>query len=119
MRLIGFALVALLLALPGGARAHAFLDHASPKVGSTVTTAPKEVVLWFTEKLEPKFSSIEVRNENGVAMQIGKARGGPQGRAQLQVAVKSLPPGKYIVIWHALSVDTHHTQGSFTFTVAH
>lgn len=108
---------AFLLALPGVARAHAFLDQASPKVGSTVASAPREVVLWFTEQLEPKFSSIEVRNENGVAMQAGKASSGPAGRAQLRVAVKPLPPGKYIVIWHALSVDTHRTQGSFPFQV--
>jgi copper resistance protein C len=30
---------------------------------------------------------------------------------------KTLAPGVYIVNWHAVSVDTHHTQGSFEFTV--
>jgi len=26
-------------------------------------------------------------------------------------------PGKYTVTWHALSQDTHKTQGSFSFTI--
>jgi copper resistance protein C len=28
-----------------------------------------------------------------------------------------LPPGVYRVNWHVLSVDSHKTQGSFTFEV--
>ena len=29
----------------------------------------------------------------------------------------ALAPGAYTVHWHAVSVDTHHTQGDFGFTV--
>lgn len=107
---------ALTIAAPKGAAAHARLDHATPKVGSTVTAAPKQIVLTFTEKLEPAFSSIEVRDAKGADVQTGKARGGSD-RTQLRVQLKSLPPGTYTVIWKALSVDTHRTQGTFTFTV--
>ena len=32
-------------------------------------------------------------------------------------AVKALSPGAYKVHWHVLSVDTHTTQGTFTFHV--
>ena len=104
--------------LPGAAaHAHAFLDHASPLVGSTVATAPRELVLWFTEKLEPAFSSIEVRNAQGVAVQSGKAQVDRNDGTQLRVPLKALPPGTYQVIWRVLSVDTHRTQGSFTFHV--
>ena len=108
--------IALLLALSGSAFAHAHLDHASPKVGSTVSPAPQEVVLWFTEKLEAAFSTIEVRNEQGIAMQAGNAtvRG---DRTQLRVSLKALPRGTYKVIWQVMSVDTHRTQGDFTFRV--
>jgi methionine-rich copper-binding protein CopC len=65
--------VVLLCAMPTLAVAHAFLDHASPRVGNTVATAPNEVVLWFTQKLEPAFSSIEVDNEQGASVTGGKA----------------------------------------------
>lgn len=96
--------------------AHAMLDHASPRVGSTVAPAPREVVLWFTQKLEPAFSSIEVRNEQGVAVNAGKATV-VGDRTQLRIPVRALPAGTYKVIWRVLSVDTHRTQGDFTFRV--
>jgi methionine-rich copper-binding protein CopC len=111
------ASIALFLALSGSAFAHAHLDHASPKVGSSVSPAPREIVLWFTEKLESAFSTIEVRNEQGAAMQEGKAAVSGE-RTQLRVSLKSLPPGTYKVIWQVMSLDTHRTQGDFTFRVA-
>ena len=98
------------------AQAHAMLDHASPKVGSTVNPPPKEIVLWFTEKLEPGFSTIEVRNEQGAVVQTAKASVSGDG-TQLSVPLKSLPPGRYKVNWRVLSVDTHTTQGNFSFNV--
>src|SRR2546422_637691 len=42
-------LPAALLFGVAGARAHAVLDRAEPRVGSTVRTAPADVKLWFTE----------------------------------------------------------------------
>ena len=100
------------------ADAHAMLDHASPRVGSTVNPAPKEIVLWFTEKLEPGFSMIEVRNGQGAAVQTGKASVSGDG-SQLSVPLMALPPGRYKVNWRVLSVDTHTTQGNFSFSVGH
>ena len=98
------------------AHAHAMLDHASPAVGST-GAAPKAVTLWFTEELEPAFSTIEVHNAQGAGVQAGKAAIDGKDRTQLRVPLKPLPPGTYKVIWRVLSVDTHRTQGDFTFRV--
>lgn len=99
----------------GAARAHAFLDHASPLVGSTVRTAPHEVSLSFTQNLEAAFSSVQVTDASGARVDRGKAQiSGNTMRVVLQV----LKPGSYHVHWHALSVDTHTTEGSFSFTVS-
>jgi methionine-rich copper-binding protein CopC len=49
--------------------------------------------------------------------QLGAAKGAPGNSAQLTVKLKALPPGTYKVIWRVLSVDTHRTQGSFSFSV--
>ena len=92
------------------------LTTQAPTVGSTVAQAPKEVVLWFTNQLEPAFSSIDVRDEKGAAVTSGKAALGGD-RTQLRVPLKALPAGTYKVIWRVLSVDTHRTQGDFTFRV--
>ena len=62
--ILGIIPLVLLLAT-GEATAHAFLDHAEPRVGNTVATAPHEVTLWFTQKLEPAFSRITVSNAAG------------------------------------------------------
>jgi copper resistance protein C len=114
MRLL--VISALLLAAFGAvsAHAHAFLDHASPLVGSTVATAPREVILTFTQNLEAGFSSVEITDANGARVDQGK----PQISGNvMRVGLKSLPPGTYRVRWHVLSVDTHKTEGSFTFRV--
>lgn len=110
------ALAACVLAT-APARAHAHLDRASPAVGSTLAVAPAEVVLWFTDDLEPAFSSIEVRNASGAAMHAGRSSVDPKQRTQMRVPLKALPPGTYKVIWRLLSVDTHRAQGDFSFRV--
>lgn len=106
-------LVTLALGSPC-AQAHAFLDHASPLVGSTVSAAPHELTLWFTQNLEPAFSSVEVTGPNGARVDAGKAR---IGGNTMRVALRPSGPGSYRVHWRALSVDTHTTQGTFSFHV--
>ena len=115
MRTLVLACAALAIADP--AWAHAFLDHASPAVGATVT-APHDVSIWFTEQIEPAFSRIEVTDSNGNRVDDGGTHIDSANHELLHVAVKKLPPGTYKVTWHVVSVDTHHTQGDFTFTVA-
>ena len=51
--LIGILPLLTLLAASDVA-AHAFLDHADPRVGNKVATPPHEVTLFFTQKLEPR-----------------------------------------------------------------
>jgi len=107
------ALVAAAMASTS-AQAHAFLDHAEPRVGSTVPTAPRELVLVYTQNLEPAFSSVQVSDANGARVDLGKPR---ISASIMRVGLKQLPPGTYRVRWHVLSVDTHTTEGSFSFHV--
>jgi methionine-rich copper-binding protein CopC len=108
---------AMLLQTAAPASAHAFLDHASPAVGSAVPSAPDAVTLWFTQDLEPAFSHVTVTNQAGQRVDLGNVRVPPGQPDVLQVGLKPLPPGTYTVSWHVVSVDTHPTQGTFTFQV--
>ena len=119
MRPAKFVAAALLslLALAPKVFAHAFPDHAQPPVGSTVTTAPSEVKIWFSEKLEPSFSKLDVHDAAGAQVDRGGGAVDPWDPTMLRVALKPLPPGTYKVHWHAVSADTHTTDGTFTFTV--
>jgi len=119
MREILAALVvgAVALGVAPSARAHAFLDHASPPVGSSVPAAPPVVTLWFTQDLEPAFSSVTVTNEAGQRVDLGKAQIPPGSPAEVQIGLKPLAGGTYLVSWHVVSVDTHPTEGTFTFEI--
>jgi methionine-rich copper-binding protein CopC len=104
----------LLLLATGEANAHAFLERAEPRVGNKVATPPREVTLWFTEKLEAAFSSVIVTNAAGQRVDTGKAR---VSGNQMSISVRSGGTGTYRVNWRVLSVDTHRTDGDFTFQV--
>ena len=109
--LVSLLLVAL---APVAARAHALLDHASPLVGSTVSAAPHEVVLTYTQNLEAAFSTAQVTDAGGARVDQGKA---VVSGNTMTIGLKALGPGSYKVHWHVLSVDTHSTEGAFTFHV--
>lgn len=108
----------VLLLGAGVAWSHAFLERAEPRVGSTVKAAPSQVRVWFTEALEPAFSTLEVVNQSGDRVDRGPARVDTASPALLQVPLKPLGPGTYRVKWRVLSVDTHVTEGDFTFRVS-
>jgi|SRR5712672_4723066 methionine-rich copper-binding protein CopC len=120
MRYVIISAVLLLLSRLdiGAAYAHAFLDHADPRVGNTVKSPPRIVSLWFTQNLESAFSAIEVLDANGARMNAGNAVVDANDRKLLRAPLKVLPAGTYTVKWHVLSVDTHTTEGNFTFHVS-
>ena len=99
------------------ALAHAQLETAIPPVGGSVAS-PSEIRLKFSEGVEPRFSSVAVAGSNGGPAALGAPSADPADKSVLIVKVaKPLAPGVYTVNWHAVSVDTHKTQGSFNFTV--
>ena len=97
--------------------AHAFLDHAMPPVGGTLAASPPILRLFFTQQIEPLFSGVEVATAAGSPVKIGPAAVDPANPAALLVPLPRLAPGRYRVIWHVVSVDTHRTEGSYQFTI--
>ncbi|MEO6780464.1 MAG: copper resistance CopC family protein [Bradyrhizobium sp.] len=104
----------LLLFATGEASAHAMLDHAEPRVGNKVATVPRDVALWFTQKLEPAFSTVTVTDPAGKRADTGKSR---VSGNQMSVSLRPGGSGTYHVTWRVLSIDSHTTDGSFTFQV--
>jgi copper resistance protein C len=95
-----------------GTFAHATLERTSPPVGGSVSGSPGEVRLWFSEAVEPRFSGAEV---TGPAGRVGGSTS--VSGNQLVIGLPRLAPGSYRVNWHVISVDTHKTEGSFSFEV--
>ena len=97
--------------------AHAQLEKATPPVGGTVASA-SEIRLEFSEGVEPRFSKVTLTGPGGGAVPLGAAATAAGNQAVLIVPItKPLSAGEYKVHWQAVSVDTHHTQGTFEFTV--
>jgi methionine-rich copper-binding protein CopC len=109
---------AILLIGAAVANAHAFLDHAEPKVGGKMATSPSEVKVWFTQRLVAPFSQLQVFDAAGNEIDKRDKRLDNSDPALLIVSVPALKPGKYKVVWKAASVDTHVTHGDFTFEIA-
>lgn len=99
------------------ADAHAFLDHAEPKVGSSVPASPELVKAWFTQRLVLVFSNLQVFDGQGREVDRKDKKFDKSNESLLTVSVPPLAPGKYKVVWRAVSVDTHVTTGSFSFQV--
>jgi copper resistance protein C len=112
--LLAFASAMMFVSLAG---AHAFLDHATPAVGSAVRASPAQVKLWFTQKLEPAFSSVRVLDRSGRQVDNRDPQVDRADATLLRVSLPKLAPGTYRVTWRVLSVDSHVTKGDFTFNV--
>jgi hypothetical protein len=114
---LGIAAALAFIFASTAAFAHAQLQKATPAVGGTVASA-SEIRLEFSEGVEPRFTGVTLTAAGGASVPLGaaKAEAGHQNVLIVPIA-KPLSPGAYTVHWHAVSVDTHHTQGAFQFTV--
>jgi methionine-rich copper-binding protein CopC len=113
--ILGFLLI--IMASSARLEAHAFLKRAEPAVGGTVRTSPAEVRIWFTENIEPAFSAIQVFDASGKEVDKHDVHVDRSNHALLLVSLPPLAAGNYKVVWRVVSVDTHVTNGSFTFHI--
>ncbi len=122
-RFLGFAvLLALFLTLlfPAIASAHAILLRSDPAKDSVLSIAPKQVRMWFSEALNPAFSTAVVVNGENKRVDNRDARVSSTDQTEMDVTLQpNLPPAVYIVIWRTDSAaDGHILRGSFIFSVA-
>ena len=111
--LVGAALISSV------AWAHPKLKKSTPAQGSTLVEAPREVVLEFSEDVEPTLSKIEVKSvPGGKTVSEGKATYSGDAKNTLRIALSAgLENGKYVVAWKTTSVDTHKLKGELKFTL--
>jgi methionine-rich copper-binding protein CopC len=96
------------------ASAHAVLTSSTPAAGALLRMAPREVVLTFSEKLEPALSQVSVQNEQGARVDRADLR---VSGNQVRVSLAPVGSGFYRVTYRVTSVDTHVTRGDFSFRV--
>jgi methionine-rich copper-binding protein CopC len=114
-RIVIFFLI--LVAASARLEGHAFLERAEPAVGGTIQTSPSEVRIRFTENIEPAVSSIRVFDASGKEVDKRDLHLDRSDHALLHISLPRLSAGTYKVVWRVVSVDTHVTNGNFTFRV--
>jgi copper transport protein len=110
------ACLAVALALPAFASAHAALQTSNPEGGSVVPTAPTTVSLTFNEPVETALGAIRVFDAAAT-----RVDGGDTSRVGARSVSTKIPTklanGTYTVSWRVASSDGHPIEGAFVFHV--
>lgn len=110
-------IVMLLVSVAGPVDAHALLVRSAPPKRAVLRDPPRQIELWFNERLEPAFAALSVVDSAGAPIHAGNARVGTDDRKRLTLELPELLPGTYTVRFRVLSVDGHVAEDSFSFSV--
>jgi methionine-rich copper-binding protein CopC len=116
LTLLSSIFLALIVGVTVAASAHSFPEQETPPAGATLTEPPTQVTIKYDAPIEKLFASLEVLNSAGQNEAVGEPQVSADGWT-LSVPVNKLQPGEYTVQWRVVCIDTHHTQGSYSFTV--
>lgn len=98
--------------------AHAHLSRSEPAEDATLKISPEIISIKYSEALEIGLSKLVLTGPDGKVIETGKIEHPGGDPKTLAVKPPVLKPGTYKVEWGAASVDTHRTEGSFSFTIA-
>lgn len=116
---VGLLLGALLvvLAAPGVATAHADLVGSNPKSMTRVDTPPEEVVLRFSEAMDPQLATVVLTVNDQQSQRAATRTGDDPGVLVAEVPAAMVATGRWRVDYRVTSVDGHPVQGRLDFVV--
>jgi copper transport protein len=116
LRLFCFSIVISIL--PELAFAHATPILYVPAASSVLSKAPAEVQIHFSERVEPRASSIIVLAPDGSRADLSNSAPDPADPRVYRVSLKDGGAGSYTVSWEVISSDDgHFTKGAYIFSV--
>lgn len=108
----------LLLMLPlSETWAHAKLVRSDPAARAVVSRMPAVIRLWFNERVEPAYSTVELLDETGRTIPTTKSVVDVRDPKLLVLSVPTLANGVYVVAYRVLSIDGHVVKSRLRFTV--
>ncbi len=110
-------LLACALALPLPAQAHTSPQHQVPGAGASLSQPPAAVTILFDSELEPLFSSLVVKDAQGVQVSEGEGQVDAHNPMQISARMTTARKGVYHVYWRVVTRDGHRTEGDYAFTV--
>jgi len=104
------------LATPALLFAHARLLRSAPAANAALDSAPTVISLWFSERPEPRFTSVQLLDSAGASIPLGAPASIERNGVSLAIA-RPLAPGAYTIAWRTAAADGHATNGRFAFRV--
>lgn len=115
--IFGAPLLAGIVTSVAVASAHSFPQKETPSAGQRLSAAPSEVAIKFDAPIEKLFAKLEVVSADGKSEIVGQPLVDPSATT-LSAKLEPLKPGDYTVKWGVVCIDSHHTEGSYVFSVA-
>lgn len=97
--------------------AHARLVRSTPAANARLDAAPAGVSLWFSERPELRFTTIELVDSAGTRVTLGAISPADSMGVSAPIAA-ALHPGRYSIAWRTAAADGHGTSGRFSFVLA-
>lgn len=107
----------VLLTLPSTVLPHASLIKSVPARRAQIFKSPPQIQLWFSERLEARFSSLRVIDSTGNRVDLDNVAVDTNDPKRIFVGIKPLVPGQYKIRFRVLSVDGHVVEGDVPFTI--
>lgn len=117
VKLAPILVLAIGLAIAPSVFAHAIMVKSQPVADSTVAEAPKQIDVWFNDKVGSEYKALAVINSKGERVDNKDIVQETLDPSHLYITVPDLPPDSYIVRYRVVSLDTHIVTGKFKFTV--
>jgi methionine-rich copper-binding protein CopC len=112
----GFILLTA-LAMPSYSFAHAKMVRASPDKDAVLTESPKQVDVWFDDKVGTEYKALAVIDSKGKRVDNKDMVQEASDLTHFYVTVPLLAPDTYTVRYRAVSIDTHIVTGKYQFTI--
>ena len=116
LMLIAGPVIGALVGCSAPSLAHSFPEKEQPAAGQTLSSAPSQVSIRYDAPIEHLFANLQVLDAVGNNVAVGRPEVSSDGYI-LSVKLNALKPGNYTVKWSVVCVDSHHTQGTYTFSV--
>lgn len=111
---VGAAALTCTFAAPTGA--HDVLEGAEPSAGETLTEAPGELVLTYSDAVQQVGNRVSVTDSAGEVVAEGEPTA--DGSVVTFDLPEDLADGSYTTTWRVVSSDGHPISGTTDFTVA-
>jgi putative copper export protein/methionine-rich copper-binding protein CopC len=118
-RVVAAVLASLaLLGTPLLLYAHARLVRSAPAADAQLAAPPSSLTLWFSERPEVRFTSLQLLDSAGAAVSLGAVSKLPSDALAITAAITGqVTRGRYTVAWRTAAADGHATSGRYSFVV--